>query len=216
MKKLTRFIALALLAVPQLQADNDIWESKGPHVRIKKNDQDGSYVVFERSPDDRKLVKTMKNQNHKITMTATYSRNDLGFLTFGEIHDGQGAPIWRVRYGYDQKTQLLIAEDMYDARVKMYYPPNIRNDDGTLKEMPVRRVYYFYDAEGNQSKAIALVPKKGKTAEEVFDKHGISPRDKEELKGFSEEEDFDPALSTNPDKDNPFVEERKKEPKASR
>lgn len=208
MKKLTRILAVALLALPQVHADNDLWEAKGPHVRIKRNDQDGSYVVFERSPDDQSLKKTTRDQNDRIKMQATYRRNSKGFLTTGQIHDGQGSLIYKVRYGYDAKTGLLLAEDMFDARVQRYYPAEFRNDDGTLKEMPIRRVYYFYDADGNQSKAISLVPNKGKTAEQVFP-NNLHPRiSDEDRKNLKIEEDFDPETSTNPN-DNPFDEERK-------
>ena len=210
MTKLTQILAIALIAIPHAHADNDLWESKGPHVRIKRNDQDGSYVVFERTPDDRSLTKTTRDQNDQIKMQATYRRDDKGFLKTGEIRDGQGSLIYKVRYGYDKKTQLLLAEDMFDARVQRYYPPEYRNDDGTLREMPIRRVYYFYDADGNQSKAISLVPNKGKTAEQVFAKN-LHPRISEEDRKFLKpEEDFNPETTTNPN-DNPFDNERKKQ-----
>lgn len=209
MKKLNRLIALAAITILPVSADNDLWESKGPHVRIKRNDQDGSYVVFERTPDDRRLVKTTKDQNDRIKMQATYFRDTKGYLKTGRIHDGQGSPIYKVRYGYDRETHLLIAEDMFDARVKRFYPPNIRNDDGSLKEMPIRRVYYFYDADGNQSKAISLVPNKGKTAEQVFDKKLQNRLNPEDRKHFQEDKNFKPELSTNPN-DNPFDNDRRK------
>ncbi|YCM43251.1 hypothetical protein V2O64_18235 [Verrucomicrobiaceae bacterium 227] len=215
MKKLTRILAIALLAIPQAHADNDLWESKGPHVRIKRNDQDGSYVVFERTPDDKSLTKTTKDQNDRIKLQATYRRNSKGFLTTGQIHDGQGVLLWKVRYGYDAKTGLLIAEDMFDARVRRYYPPQFRNDDGTLKEMPIRRVYYFYDADGNQSKAISLVPNKGKTVQEVFPNNLQRRMSEEDRKHFTPDESFDPNSTTNPN-DNPFDKDRKKQAPAGR
>ena len=208
MKKLTTFLTIALITTPLLHADNDLWESKGPHVRIKRNDQDGSSVIFKRTPDDRKLVKTTKDQNGRIKMQATYVRNPRGFLTSGQIHDGQGALIYNVRYGYDEATGLLVAEEMYDARVRRYYPAEFRNEDGTLREMPIRRVYYFYDADGNQSKAISLVPNKGKTAEEVFDKKIRDRIGEAESKHFRTDEDFDPDESTSP-LDSPFENKRK-------
>jgi hypothetical protein len=68
--------------------------------------------------------------------------------------------------------------------------------------MPIRRVYYFYDAEGNQSKAISLVPKAGKTARETFN------RTKKPLDLYGEEEGFDPKNSTRPD--SPFDKEKEK------
>jgi len=204
MKKLTRTLFVSLFVFGVVQADDDLWESKGPHVRIKRNDQNGSYIVFERSPDDRLLVKTTKDQNDKIKMQAKYRRNQKGFLSSGEIFDGQGTKIWRVKYGYHVKTALLVAEDMYDARVKNYYPPEIRDENGNRVEMPIRRVYYFYDADGNQSKAISLVPSPGKTARDVFNKT------KDPLDLFGQDTKFEADTSTNPALNDPFDEEKKK------
>lgn len=155
---------IALLFGPGLQADtSDLWESKGPHVRIQRNNHDGSYVEFKRDPEDRKLIKTTRDQNGTVKMMATYFRNTKGFLTAGRVHDGHGTPLFRVRYGYSKENGLLIAEEMFDARAKRFFP-------GTRKEMPLRRIYYFYDAQGNQAKAISLVPHKGKMAQEIFKK----------------------------------------------
>ena len=207
MKKLTRILLVPLLIFGTVFADDDLWEAKGPHVRIKRNDQDGSFVVFERSKDDRRLVKTTKDSNKKIKMRATYVRNLKGFLTTGKIHDGQGILLYRVKYGYDPETAQLIAEDMFDARVKNYYPASVRDTNGNRVEMPVRRVYYFYDADGNQSKAISLVPNPGKTAQETFGKT------RKTLDLYGEEKNFNSNTATNPT-DNPFDAERKKKEKA--
>lgn len=164
MQKLTLLLFAALL-IPNpapAQANNDLWEATGPHVRIKRDNANGTYVEFKRDPEDRKLVKTTKDANGSVLMTSTYFRNDKGFLTAGRIHDGMGTALYRVRYGYSAKTGQLIAEEMFDAQTERYFP-------GTRQEMPLRRIYYFYDAQGNQSKAISLVPRKGKMAQEVFD-----------------------------------------------
>ena len=213
MKKAISILLVPLALAAGLRADDDLWESKGPHVRIKRNDQDGSFVVFERSPDDRRLVKTTKNQNGQVKMRATYKRNEKGYLTFGQIHDGQGTLIYRVQYGYDKETGRLIAEQMFDARVKNYYPlwytdPKtgerikvVDPDTGKRMEMPVRRVYYFYDAEGNQSRALSLVPMDGPNAEETFRRTGKT------LSLYGEEEGFDSSKSTRGDL-NPFDQEK--------
>jgi len=97
---------------------------------------------------------------------------------------------------------------MFDARVKNYYPASIRDANGNRVEMPVRRVYYFYDADGNQSKAISLVPNPGKTAQETFSKT------KKKVDLYNEEQNFDSNNTTNPLKNNPFEEERKKAAKS--
>ncbi len=203
MKKLIRSLIIPFLVLGTTLADDDLWESKGPHVRIKRNDQDGSFVVFERSKDDRRLVKTTKDHNRKIKMMAKYFRNPKGFLSAGHIFDGQGTLLFRVKYGYDPETAQLIAEDMFDARVKNYYPASVRDKDGNRVEMPVRRVYYFYDADGNQSKAISLVPNPGKTAQETFGKT------RKTLDLYGEDKNFDTNSTTNPLRNNPFEEERK-------
>lgn len=208
MNKTLHIITACLLAFGIAHAEDDLWESKGPHVRIKKNDQDGSYVVFERSPDDRSLIKTTKDQNGRIKMKARYQRGPKGFLRNGQIYDGQGSLIYRVQYGYKPETGQLIAEQMFDARVKNLYPPEIRDENGNRKEMPIRRVYYFYDADGNQSKAISLVPKPGKTAKETFVKT------RKDLDLYGTEKNFNPDKATNPLTDNPFEEERKKNEKS--
>ncbi|MDA7517890.1 hypothetical protein N9F37_00525 [bacterium] len=200
MKKIISILALVLLILPLHSKDEDLWTSKGPHVRIKRNNFDGSHVVFKRTPDDKKLVKTTKDKNNNVTMTATYFRNDRGFLTAGRIYDGQGDPLFRVRYGYDKKTGYLVAEDMFDSRVKFERP----TADGKMEEMPVRRIYYWYDEDGNQSKAISLVAKKGQMAKDVFPGKG------DDTKDLYKEEKFDPTKATNPLIDNPFEEEKKK------
>jgi len=209
MKNLLASALIAILATcllhGQSNGDNDLWESKGPHVRIKGSDQDGSYVVFKRTPDDQKLIKTTHDVNDVVQMRALYYRNKKGFLTLGRIFDGQGNQLYRVKYGYDKETGLLVAEDMFDERAKFYYPKKV-DQKGNLVEMPKRRIYYFYDADGNQSKAIALVPHKGARAGDVFD----GKRRKSELEHFDEDKSFKMKDSTRPDLDNPFEEEKKK------
>ena len=161
-------LALLLFGVTllSLPADQDLWEAKGPHVRIKRNNEDGSYVEFKRDPEDRTLIKISRDANKRIVMTTTYYRNKKGFLTSARVRDGHGVLIFRVKYGYHKHTGQLIAEDMFDARVKRYFTKLDQN--GQRKESPVRRIYYFYDENGEQSKAISLVLKKGKHAAEHF------------------------------------------------
>ena len=129
MTKATYFIIASLFATGAGFSDEDLWESKGPHVRIKKNDQDGSYVVFERSPDDRRLVKTTKNENGEVKMKATYTRDNKGFLRYGQIHDGQGVLIYRVQYGYDNESGQLVAEQILSQDEVEALLSAIKNDD---------------------------------------------------------------------------------------
>jgi len=108
MKKLLAAFTFLLVPFAYAEGDDDLWESTGPHVRIKRNDHDGTHVVFKRTPDDAKLVKTTKDNNGTIRMTAVYYRNEKGFLTAGRIFDGTGNKLYRVRYGYDKNTLLLM------------------------------------------------------------------------------------------------------------
>jgi hypothetical protein len=50
---------------------------------------------------------------------------------------------------------------MFDARV-------VRRDPNTGKEMPVQKIRYVYDAQGNRSAPIIYNLLPGKTFEEVF------------------------------------------------
>ena len=197
MKKLITSLLASIVLVPLGHAELELLENKGPHVRIMRNNFDGSLVEFSRTPDSRQLLKKTKDKDGNIMMTARYFRNPKGFLTAGEIYDGQGVLLYRVRYGYDKKTGYLRAEDMFNARVKFQRPVN-----GEMKEFPVRRIYYWYDDEGNESKAIALVPKKGKAAEEVFKKKNFKEDD------LYQKEKFDPSKSFRPQ--DPFKDDPKK------
>lgn len=201
MKKLLTSLLTSTLLISVGQAELDLLENKGPHVRIMRNNFDGSLIEFSRTPDSRQLLKKTKDKDGNIMMTARYFRNPKGFLTAGNIYDGQGVLLYRVRYGYDKETGYLRAEDMFDARVKFQRPVN-----GKMKEFPVRRIYYWYDDEGNESKAIALVPKKGKAAEEVFKKKKFN---EDEL--YTKEKDFDSSKSFRPQ--DPFKDEEKESKK---
>lgn len=197
MKKLITSLLASITLVSISTAELELLENKGPHVRIMRNNFDGSLIEFSRTPDSRQLLKKTKDKDGNIMMTARYFRNPKGFLTAGEIYDGQGVLLYRVRYGYDKTTGYLRAEDMFDARAKFQRPVN-----GEMKELPVRRIYYWYDDEGNESKAIALVPKKGKAAEEVFKKKRFKEED------LYNEEKFDPNKSFRPQ--DPFKDNNKK------
>lgn len=138
------------------------WESDGPNVRIMRH-QDGSRTEFRRSPDDRTLTKKMTGTNGAIKMVTVYRLDKNGNPRGCQIFDGRGTLLYKVAYGYHKTTGQLVAEDMFDARTKILNP-----ESG--KEMPVRRMYYTYDAQGNRSKAQAFVNIKGRMAEDVYGK----------------------------------------------
>ena len=66
----------------------------------------------------------------------------------------------------------LVAEDMFDAREKRIKVVN--GSDGKAKEVevPVRRLYHRYDAQGRPAKPIVFCSPPGKRAEELFGKEG--------------------------------------------
>ena len=138
------------------------WEADGPNVRIMRH-EDGSRTEFRRSPDDRTLTKKMTGTNGAIKMVTVYRLDKNGNPRGCQIFDGRGTLLYKVSYGYHTTTGQLVAEDMFDARTKILNPD-------TGKEMPVRRMYYTYDAQGNRSKAQAFVNIKGRMAEDVYGK----------------------------------------------
>jgi hypothetical protein len=92
-----------------------------------------------------------------------------------QIFDGKATLLYKVSYGYHKTTGQLVAEDMFDARVKYL--------DAKGEEMPVRRMYYTYDAQGNRSKAQAFVNIKGRMAEDVYGKQKTTFPDENPFKG---------------------------------
>ncbi|NNC90642.1 MAG: hypothetical protein HKN82_19465 [Akkermansiaceae bacterium] len=145
------------------------WQAIGPNVRMMSH-QDGSRTQFRRSPDERTLTKRTRGPNGVVKMVAVYRMDKNGNPRGCQIFDGRNNLLFKVSYGYHRVHGQLVAEDMFDARVK-------RIDPSTGKETPVRRMYYTYDAQGNQSKPIVIVPVKGRTAEAVFGGRSTFPHD---------------------------------------
>lgn len=157
------FLGAALTASHAVEAFPDKydgkWEAAGPNVRIMRH-QDGSRTEFRRSPDDKTLTKKTTGTNGYIKMTAVYKMDANANPLACKIFDGQGNILYKVSYGYHKKTGQLVAENMFDARAKFLDPSG--------KPLPVRTLYYTYDAQGNRSKALSISPMAGKTAEEVY------------------------------------------------
>lgn len=158
--KLLTFFYVLGLSLSGLHAEKPDWESPDMFTRIKRHD-DGSRTVFRRSANSKELTKINYSAAGKVNIKSIYKMGRHGNPRHCRIVRGNGTTLFKVRYGYDQNTGRLVAEDMFDARVK-------RIDPKSGKEMPVRRIYYTYDAHGNQSKPMSFVFIKGKTAEEVF------------------------------------------------
>ena len=164
--KLSQLGVLAMLifiGLSQLSDGNPStgkWTKKGPNVRIL-HENDGSRTIFRQSPDALTLVKRNENSTGTLRMLTVYRMNAHGDPLSCEISDGKGRLLFKVAYGYHKDSRRLVAEDMFDAQVKRFVP-------GTTDIMPVRRIYYKYDAHGSRSKGVAFVLKKGELAEEAF------------------------------------------------
>ncbi len=139
--------------------------SKGKLVRIIRN-QDDTISEFSQTGDDRVLVKqTLQEQINgaRNLLSRTVYRKDADLnLRSAKIYDSRGATLFRVIYGYHKETGLLVAENMYDTRVKRV--------DANGKEIAIRAVRYTYDAHGNRSRPVIFTALPGKTAEELFQK----------------------------------------------
>lgn len=138
----------------------DLMEVEGPNVRVMRH-EDGSRTMFTRTPDARTLTKKKFSANGVLTMLTVY-RMDANANPIGcKIFDGQNQLLYKVSYGYRKVDGQLVEERMFDARVT-------RRDPNTGKEMPVQRICYLYDAQGNRSAPIVYNLLPGKTMEQVF------------------------------------------------
>lgn len=166
---MTTTLRLLLLAMAVfLSASSPAFAGKkneGQLVRISKN-RDGSSTEFKRNPDNTVLRKTTyvkKANGEKVVRTFTlYRRDKYGNLRSGSIHDGKNNKLFRVVYGYHIDTGRLIAENMYDARVR-----RTRADDPT-KEEPVRATRYHYDSQGKRSAPMVFTSQAGKTSDQLM------------------------------------------------
>lgn len=139
---------------------NDFDAVDGPNVRVMRH-EDGARTLFTRSPDNRKLTKKKYSANGVLTMLTIYTMDSNGNPTGCKIFDGQNQMLFKVSYGYRKSDGQLVEERMFDARVK-------RRDPNNGLEMPVQRICYVYDAQGNRSAPIVINLLPGKTFEEVF------------------------------------------------
>jgi hypothetical protein len=142
------------------QRPREFDEVNGPNVRVMRH-QDGSRTHFTRTPDNRTLTKRKFSANGVLTMLTVY-RMDSNANPIGcRISDGQNNLLFKVSYGYRKSDGQLVEERMFDARAT-------RRDPNTGKEMPVQRICYVYDNQGNRSAPIVFNLLAGKTFEQVF------------------------------------------------
>ncbi len=142
------------------QAADDFNSVDGPNVRVMRHD-DGARTLFTRTPDNRTLTKKKFSANGVMMMLTVYRMDSNGNPIGCRISDGQGNLMFKVSYGYRKTDGQLVEERMFDARV-------VRKDPNTGKEMPIQRICYVYDAQGNRSAPIIYNLLPGKTFEEVF------------------------------------------------
>lgn len=135
-------------------------EVNGPNVRVMRH-HDGSRTHFTRTPDNRTLTKRKFSANGALTMLTAYRMDPNGNPIGCRISDGQNNLLFKVSYGYRKSDGQLVEERMFDARVT-------RRDPNTGKEMPVQRICYIYDKQGNRSAPMIFNLLPGKTFEEVF------------------------------------------------
>lgn len=134
-------------------------EVEGPNVRVMRL-ENGSKSYFIRSPDSKRLTKKTY-ANGALTMVTEYYMDANGNPLGCKIYDGQHNEMFKVSYGYHKATGQLVEERMFDARVR-------RIDPKSGQEMPVQRVIYIYDAEGNRSAPFVINLLPGKTFQQVF------------------------------------------------
>lgn len=132
----------------------------GPNVRVMRH-EDGSRTHFTRTPDNRTLTKRKFTANGVLKMLTVYRMDPNGNPIGCRISDGQGNLLFKVSYGYRRSDGRLVEERMFDAR-------SVRRDPHTGKEMPIQRICYVYDAQGNRSAPIVYNLLPGRTFEEVF------------------------------------------------
>lgn len=151
---------LAALVCNAKEPANDMEAIDGPNVRVMRH-EDGARTVFTRTPDDRTLTKKKFTAGGALCMLTVYRMDSNGNPIGCKIFDSQNQVLFKVSYGYRKSDGQLVEERMFDARV-------IRKDPDSGKEMPVQRVCYLYDAQGNRSAPIVYNLLPGKTMEQVF------------------------------------------------
>ena len=146
--------------------DKEVWEATQHNVRIMRH-RDGTNTEYRRSSDEKTLTKRRlsgaRGGRNAILTTTIYRMDKRGNPLSCKIFDGKENLLYKVSYGYHRKTGRLVAEDTYDARVP-------QKDAQTGKEVPVRRMYWFYDGAGNVTRAFSFVWRKGEYAEQKYDK----------------------------------------------
>ena len=142
------------------ERDKEFDAVDGPNVRMLRH-EDGSRTMFTRTPDNKRMTKKKFSSGGVLTMKSEYWMNSNGDPMGCRIYDGKGDLMFKVQYGYRKSDGQLVRELMWDARTK-------RIDPNTGKEMPIQRIEYLYNAQGERSAPIVINLLPGKTFEQVF------------------------------------------------
>jgi hypothetical protein len=140
------------------QPNSDFNAVDGPNVRVLRH-EDGARTLLTRTPDQRTLTKKKFSASGVLTMLTIYRMDPNGNPIGCKIFDGKSELMYKVSYGYRKSDGQLVEERMFDARVT-------RRDKDNGKEMPVQRILYVYDAQGNRSAPMVINLLPGKTFEE--------------------------------------------------
>lgn len=149
-----------MTVLPAVARSSEFDAVDGPNVRVMRH-EDGARTLFTRSPDNRTLTKKKFTSNGVLNMVTIYRMDPNGNPVSCRIFDGKNTLLFKVSYGYRKSDGQLVEERMFDARTK-------RTDPATDQEIPVQRVCYVYDAQGNRSAPMVFNLLPGKTFEEVF------------------------------------------------
>ncbi len=123
--------------------------------------KDGSRSVFVRSSDAKTLVKTMFSKAGVLVTKATYGIDAQGRTVGGKIFDGMDHELFKVRYGYQKNSGRLVEVQMFDSREKTISP-----ESGI--EVPVQKIFYSYDQQGNRLEPVISNAQQAKYVEELF------------------------------------------------
>lgn len=144
-----------------MAAEKGIDAVDGPNVRVMRQD-DGSKTVFERSPDNKTLTTRNLSPRGDLQLRTVYRMDANTNPISCKIYDGLNTELYKVSYGYRRSDGQLVAEQMFDSRVKRLDPQNPN------KEMPVRYLVYTYDSNGKRSAPIAYTSVKGAMADDIY------------------------------------------------
>lgn len=168
-----KFIFNTLLLIALTSSVCTLYAEKNIKLSRVKRNADGTITELrevDRQTILRETLHEKRNGERIISSKATYIIDLQDRARSCIIADGKGRPIFKVIYGYHRSTGQLIAESMYDVRVDRL------NKKG--QKIPVQRLYYKYDAQGNRSKPFAITSQNGK---EVHKTTGWNKHIKERL-----------------------------------